>query len=44
MEPVLVAGSTVARATLHNSAEVTRKGVRIGDLVVLRKAGNVIKI
>ena len=42
MEPVLVAGSTVARATLHNSAEVRRKGVRIGDLVVLRKAGDVI--
>ena len=42
MEPVLVAGSTVARATLHNATEVTRKGVRIGDLVVLRKAGDVI--
>lgn len=42
MEPVLVAGSTVARATLHNAEEVTRKGVRIGDLVVLRKAGDVI--
>lgn len=42
MEPVLVAGSTVARATLHNATEVARKGVRIGDTVVLRKAGDVI--
>ena len=42
MEPVLAAGSTVARAPLHNAEEVTRKGVRIGDLVVLRKAGDVI--
>ena len=42
MEPVLVAGSTVAMATLHNAHEVVRKGVRIGDTVVLRKAGDVI--
>ncbi|WP_159718592.1 NAD-dependent DNA ligase LigA [Actinomyces marmotae] len=42
MEPALVAGSTVARATLHNAAEVARKGVLIGDMVVLRKAGDVI--
>lgn len=42
MEPVLVAGSTVARATLHNGDEVRRKGVLIGDTVVLRKAGDVI--
>ncbi len=42
MEPVLVAGSTVAQATLHNAAEVRRKGVLIGDTVVLRKAGDVI--
>lgn len=42
MEPVLVAGSTVARATLHNPSEVRRKGVLIGDMVVLRKAGDVI--
>ena len=42
MEPVLVAGSTVERATLHNQHEVERKGVLIGDTVVLRKAGDVI--
>ena len=42
MEPVKVAGSTVARATLHNAWEVKRKGVLIGDTVVLRKAGDVI--
>ncbi len=42
MEPVLVAGSTVAMATLHNAFEVKRKGVLIGDTVVLRKAGDVI--
>ena len=42
MEPVLVAGSTVAMATLHNAHEVLRKQVRIGDTVVLRKAGDVI--
>ncbi|MDO5740255.1 MAG: NAD-dependent DNA ligase LigA [Ornithinimicrobium sp.] len=42
MEPVQVAGSTVERATLHNASEVERKGVLIGDTVVLRKAGDVI--
>ncbi|SMY12695.1 NAD-dependent DNA ligase LigA [Brevibacterium jeotgali] len=42
MEPVLVAGSTVEKATLHNSYEVERKGVLIGDRVVIRKAGDVI--
>ena len=42
MEPVRVAGSVVARATLHNASEVVRKGVLIGDTVVLRKAGDVI--
>ncbi|MBF0723660.1 NAD-dependent DNA ligase LigA [Sanguibacter inulinus] len=42
MEPVLVAGSTVSMATLHNGSEVKRKGVLIGDTVVLRKAGDVI--
>ncbi len=42
MEPVKVAGSTVEQATLHNQWEVERKGVLIGDVVVLRKAGDVI--
>ncbi|MFI7587824.1 NAD-dependent DNA ligase LigA [Spongisporangium articulatum] len=42
MEPVVVAGSTVGMATLHNASEVKRKGVLIGDTVVLRKAGDVI--
>src|SRR6185312_6537661 len=42
MEPVLVSGSTVEMATLHNASEVKRKGVLIGDTVVLRKAGDVI--
>ncbi|GLX07325.1 DNA ligase 1 [Microbispora sp. NBRC 16548] len=42
MKPVVVAGSTVERATLHNASEVARKGVLIGDTVVLRKAGDVI--
>ena len=42
LQPVKVAGSTVALATLHNAREVERKGVWIGDTVVLRKAGDVI--
>ncbi|WP_425956460.1 NAD-dependent DNA ligase LigA [Xylanimonas sp. McL0601] len=42
MEPVKVAGSTVRQATLHNKDVVRAKGVRIGDVVVLRKAGDVI--
>ena len=40
--PVVVAGSTVARATLHNLDEVHRKDVRVGDTVIVRKAGDVI--
>lgn len=42
MKPVKVAGSTVTNATLHNSQEVVRKGILIGDWVVIRKAGDVI--
>jgi len=42
MKPVVVAGSTVEMATLHNADEVRRKGVLIGDTVVVRKAGDVI--
>lgn len=42
MEPVKVAGSTVTNATLHNQEEVERKGLLIGDYVVIRKAGDVI--
>ena len=42
MTPVKVSGSTVDRATLHNEDEVKRKGVLIGDTVILRKAGEVI--
>ena len=42
MEPVTVAGSTVTHATLHNAEEVARKGVLIGDHIVIRKAGDVI--
>ena len=42
MEPVKVAGSTITNATLHNQEEVERKGILIGDYVVIRKAGDVI--
>ncbi|MDR3053719.1 MAG: NAD-dependent DNA ligase LigA [Coriobacteriales bacterium] len=41
-DPVVVAGSTVARATLHNVDEVQRKDVRVGDTIIIRKAGDVI--
>jgi DNA ligase (NAD+) len=42
LEPVLVSGSTIARATLHNEDEIKRKDIRIGDTVVIEKAGEVI--
>ena len=42
LEPVLIAGSTVQRCTLHNEDEVARKDVRVGDTVLVHKAGDVI--
>lgn len=42
MEPVFVSGSTVSMATLHNQSEVKRKGVLIGDTIIIRKAGEII--
>ncbi len=42
LEPVLLAGSTIARATLHNEEEIRRKDIRVGDLVEIEKAGEVI--
>ncbi len=42
LEPVLVSGSTVARATLHNAEEIARKDIRIGDMVAIEKAGEII--
>lgn len=42
LEPVLISGSTVARATLHNQDEIDRKDVRVGDTVVVEKAGEII--
>lgn len=42
LEPVLLAGSTISRATLHNEEEIRRKDIRVGDTVVIEKAGEVI--
>jgi DNA ligase (NAD+) len=42
LKPVLISGSTVGRATLHNEDEIKRKDIRIGDMVVIEKAGEVI--
>ena len=42
LEPVFLAGSTISRATLHNEEEIKRKDIRIGDTVVIEKAGQVI--
>jgi DNA ligase (NAD+) len=42
LKPVFVSGSTVSRATLHNESEITRKDIRVGDTVVIEKAGEVI--
>ena len=42
LDPVFVSGSTVARATLHNEEEIARKDIRIGDLVIIEKAGEII--
>ena len=42
LEPVFVAGSTVSRATLHNEEELQRKDIRVGDMVIIEKAGEVI--
>ena len=42
LEPVFLRGSTISRATLHNEDEIKRKDIRIGDTVVIEKAGEVI--
>src|SRR5690606_41706478 len=42
LEPVFVSGTTVSRATLHNEEEIQRKDIRIGDTVVIEKAGEII--
>jgi DNA ligase (NAD+) len=44
LEPVLLAGTTVKRATLHNQDEITRKDIRIGDRVLIEKAGEIIPV
>ena len=44
LKPVSVAGSTVSRATLHNEDEIKRLGLKKGDTVILRKAGDVLDI
>jgi DNA ligase (NAD+) len=42
LEPVFLAGSKISRATLHNREEVARKDIRVGDMIVIEKAGDVI--
>src|SRR5262249_36585437 len=42
LEPVQLAGTTVARASLHNADEIARKDIRVGDMVVVEKAGEII--
>lgn len=42
LEPVIVAGSTISRATLHNEDYVKAKGLKIGDIISIHKAGDVI--
>src|SRR5258708_24767487 len=44
LEPVFLAGSTISRATLHNEEEIKRKDIRIGDTVIVEKAGRVIPV
>lgn len=44
LEPVLISGSTVARATLHNADEIARKDIRVGDYVTIEKAGEIIPV